>query len=323
MTIRKTIAFILIISAVIIVGCWVFDKNTSSGTIYRSDEDKTAILAQYGERMGSWPVPYEEKSVETTYGKAVVVICGPADAPPVILLPAYGMTSASWAGNVAELSGKYRIYIINSPGEDGLGELSGKAGYPEESEQVAGLYSEIMDSLRIERAVIVGASGGGYTALSLAIHAPGRVSALALLAPLGLRPLNGKTLLMNKLNARFSIAPLRDNMVEDFLGDDPVIKENWHPWLKLVLKGTRPAAASPKEFSREQLQSLKIPVLLFLGTRDPIVGKIEYAQRVAQRIPGLRLRIYESGHMPGLEKPREVNRELNSFIDRNSDIDPF
>ncbi|GGV36479.1 hypothetical protein GCM10010182_70780 [Actinomadura cremea] len=45
--------------------------------------------------------------------------CGPADAPPLVLLHGGGTTAAVWYANVAELTRRHRLYAVDRIGEPG------------------------------------------------------------------------------------------------------------------------------------------------------------------------------------------------------------
>ena len=65
-----------------------------------------------------------------------------------------------------------------------------------------------------------------------------------------------------------------------------------------------------------QLQELKLPVLLLLGTRDPLVGDAAKAARRASDLPDLRVETLESSHLVAVERADEVNALMVAFLRR-------
>ena len=64
-------------------------------------------------------MPSTMTTVPTSYGRTFVRISGPADAPPLVLLPGGGSSLLMWAPNVAALSERYRVYAIDRLGDIG------------------------------------------------------------------------------------------------------------------------------------------------------------------------------------------------------------
>ena len=73
----------------------------------------------------------------------------------------------------------------------------------------------------------------------------------------------------------------------------------------------RPVALEPEEFRR-----IELPVLLLLGTRDPLVGDAAKAARRASDLPDLRVETLESSHLVAVERADEVNALMVAFLRR-------
>ena len=82
------------------------------------------------------------------------------------------------------------------------------------------------------------------------------------------------------------------------------------------MAGVFPHKARPTTFTPEQLQSLKVPVLLVLGEKDNLVGDPENAKTLAQDIPDLRVEILDTGHLIGVEQPDQVNALIVEFFEQ-------
>jgi pimeloyl-ACP methyl ester carboxylesterase len=63
---------------------------------FRSPELRAQLIAKYDAVLDSWPVPYEERDVDTGFGTTHVIVTGPASAPPLVLLHGAATTSAMW-----------------------------------------------------------------------------------------------------------------------------------------------------------------------------------------------------------------------------------
>ena len=67
--------------------------------------------------MKLWPVPYEEIEIPSRFGMTHVVISGPKDAPPLVLLHGYMATLLMWSPNIVDFSNDYRVYAIDTMGQ--------------------------------------------------------------------------------------------------------------------------------------------------------------------------------------------------------------
>lgn len=282
-------------------------------SIYKNPEIESKLMAIYDARMHQWPLPYQSRYIDTKYGKVFVVMSGPEDAPPVVLLHASAMASWSWLYNVAGLNQYYRTFAIDMIGDAGRSKLRDINQYPKDGEELASLFSEIMDSLKIERAHFIGASQGGFCATNLALYHPGRVDKLILSGPMGYTGTN-LSVLQILLTTMFPIKPLQVRSLHWAFGDDPKVLREVSDWFYLILQGVVSRQARPMPFSLQQMQQLNQPVLLLLGTKDGLVGNPENTRKVAQNIRDVRVEILEAGHLISAEKPNQFNELVLNFI---------
>jgi 3-oxoadipate enol-lactonase len=98
------------------------------------------------------------------------------DGPPLVLLHAGWTDRSSWAGVASRLAGQYRIISYDARGY-------GASPPPQAPFSQLGDLVAMLDQVGVPKAALVGHSGGGGTALGLAVNHPERVSALVLLAP--------------------------------------------------------------------------------------------------------------------------------------------
>ncbi|WP_030378698.1 MULTISPECIES: 3-oxoadipate enol-lactonase [unclassified Streptomyces] len=104
---------------------------------------------------------------------------GPASAPPLLLGPSLGTSSALWDRVAPELSISHRVIRWDLPGHGGSSpDLIGPGATVAD---LADLVLALADSLGVERFAYAGVSLGGAVGLHLAVHHPERVSSLAVL----------------------------------------------------------------------------------------------------------------------------------------------
>jgi pimeloyl-ACP methyl ester carboxylesterase len=299
----------------LIAGVFAVTALNPATSIYKSPEIEAEFHRLYDEKLADWPVPHEDMFIGTDYGRIHVIVSGPEDGLPVLLFNASALAGWSWIHNIAALARNHRVYAIDNIGEVGRNEMKNRDAVPKDGPAIAAYYGSIMDHFGIARADMVGASIGGYIATTMAIQAPDRVRRLVLLCPMGYGP-TGRTVAIMVLAQSFPFPAIRDLAFRWALGDDPVTRESFGEWFRLVLAGSIPNPVPPHSFTPGELQAVKAPTLVFFGTGDDIVGDVEAARTLAQNIPDVETVVAESGHMIGAEKALLVNATTVEFLDR-------
>ncbi|WP_308296555.1 alpha/beta fold hydrolase [Streptomyces sp. ISL-44] len=153
-------------------------------SLFRTAYD--AVLAQ-------WPGPVETADLPTPYGLTRVNSCGPAGAPPLVLLPGGGATSTVWgACAAAGLARTHRLHAVDLVGEPGLSVPEPGLAIRSVGELV-GWLDTVIDGLGLDGPVVLGGhSYGAWIAAHYAASRPARLGRLVLLDPTqvfaGLRP---------------------------------------------------------------------------------------------------------------------------------------
>jgi pimeloyl-ACP methyl ester carboxylesterase len=291
----------------------IFNDMGNPSSIYKNPETEDKLMRIYSDRMEQWPVPYEERIIDTEYGKVYLIISGPADGPPLILLHASAMSSWSWLYNIEGLNRIYRTYAIDTIGDAGRSQLTNIVKFPADGESLALFYSDLMDSLAIQKASLIGASQGGFIATNIALYAPERVEKLILCGPMGY---SGTTLSVLRIlfTTMFPVKPVRQNASTWAFGEDPGIQTAVGEWFETILTGVISRQARPQPFSKDQLRKIRQPVLLIVGSRDGLVGDPREAEMSVQSISNVRVKELDTGHLISAEKPQAFNRIVLDFL---------
>ncbi|MCB9284621.1 MAG: alpha/beta hydrolase [Lewinellaceae bacterium] len=297
-----------------LAGFMVIPSGTKD-TIYRSEKHRKAILDIYDKKVAKWPADVEDIYVETDYGKVHVLACGKPENPPVLLLHAASMGAPSWAENLPPLLDHFRIFAIDNIGEGNKSELKNAMVFPLTPKELADLYAGIADSLGVERCPVFGASNGGFIAMNLAYYYPEKVESLLLMGPMGLTQISNKSILTMALSSMYPFPFVRKYTTRFAIGDDPGVLEKYGDWFDAIISGSIPSIAQPVPMTTAQKQAMSLPVLLFLGTKDPIVGDAAFAKETAGDFPTIQIEVLESGHLVGVEKASYVNAVVASFFD--------
>ncbi|MFE0582515.1 alpha/beta fold hydrolase [Streptomyces sp. NPDC058874] len=145
-----------------------------------------AFRAAYAQALAGWPGTVEAVDLPTPYGVTRVNSCGPAGAPPLVLLPGGGATSTVWGACAAAGAARtHRVHAVDLVGDPGLG-VPEPGRTPRTPGDLADWLEAVLDGLGPRGPVTLG--GHSYGAWIAAHHAalqPGRVGRLVLLDPTG------------------------------------------------------------------------------------------------------------------------------------------
>lgn len=261
---------------------------------FKTCEGETAFLKAYDAAMNMWPVPYEEIEISTQFGLTHVVISGPKDAPPLVLLHGMSMTLTMWLPNVADFCKDYRVYAIDIMGQPG----KSVPNYNEPIRDVADFMvwlSEIIDKLNLDSIYLVGMSNGGWLGLNFAITAPERVRKLVLLSPGGcFEPLSMQFRLRGMLMTFFTTRLTTESFlgwtgIKDTTGDlvSRSLLDLFYLGMKHFRMPPETAFVLPVVTSDEELQALKVPVLLLIGDNEVVYNSAKALERAKRLIPNL------------------------------------
>lgn len=214
------------------------------------------------------------------------------DGTPLVMLHGNGENGGFFKNQINFFAEKYRVIV---PDTRGHGKSPrGTASFTFDT--FADDLKELLDSLNIKRAVILGFSDGGNTALVFTLKYPEYVEKLILNSP-NLYPagLNGLFLLITRLSygvfsllSHFNKKAVRKKELSALMAKQPDI--------------------NPKELS-----AIKCPTLVIAGTPDLI--KKKHTRLIADSIGGASLLFIKGGHAAAATNSAEFNRKVMSFLE--------
>ena len=308
---RISFLFVLVLIKVI------FLQGKPKTTIYTLKENRETLMAIYDECSYYWPKDTEDIFIETEYGKVHVLACGKKNNPPILLFHAASMGAHSWAETLPPLLENYRIYAVDNICEGNKSQLNDALNYPNTQKEIADLYAFIAESLGIKRSPVFGASNGGFIAQVYTYYYPEKVESLALFGPMGLTQLSGKSIFMLSAASLYPLQAVRNSVTKWAIGNDEYVNRKYGDWFNQIMKATIPSVAMPVPMKTLQKQQMDLPVLLFLGTKDAIVGDADIAKQAALDYPNIQIEILDSGHLISVEKADFVNATITEFLHLN------
>lgn len=269
----------------------------------------------YNRALNLWKVDFEEVDCKTQYGNAHVIITGPEDAPPLVLLHGMNASSTMWYPNIEALSKNHRVYAIDFLLEVNKSAMHGEvAGTP----AIVKWYDEVFNCLGLAEFSMVGASRGGWLAAQIAMENPERIKRLVLLSPaqaLMWIPPSRKML----TNIMYTMRPEREDLRESLQALSQNVDKISQLYIDQYYRATTQAEVSSSliemtPFDDDELAKLTMPVLLLIGDDDFIndESSIEQAQ---ENIPNVTAAtIKNAGHFLSIDQDTEVNSRVVGFL---------
>jgi pimeloyl-ACP methyl ester carboxylesterase len=266
--------------------------------IWKSEAGGKAVLARYAEFLEHWPAPNEQRRIATAHGETFVVSCGPQGAPDVVLLHGSVSNAASWLGDVATLSQRFRVHAVDMIGEPGL---SAPARPPLASYVYAEWLGQVLAGLGVQRAALVGISLGGWLALEYATRRPEAVSAIVLLCPGGVG--RHRNILIWALPLLLLGRWGRQKIMARMAGAarppaaSPEVKA-YGEFMDLIFANFRPRTEVLPPFSDADLTRLDMPLLAILGAKDVMIDSAGTRERLVRNAPNAEVVwLPEAGHL--------------------------
>ncbi|WP_026705443.1 alpha/beta fold hydrolase [Flavobacterium soli] len=306
----------LFLFALIVSSCGTPKANRIDDYVFKKKTEKAEYIKSYNNALKLWKVPFKEEDVQTTSGKAHVIIAGPKDAEPLVLLHGMDASSTMWYPNIEALSKNHRVYAIDFLMESGKSVASNDRL---NTTEIVNWYNQIFQHYKLKKFKVVGASRGGWIATLLATQENSGISKLVLLSPaqtfesidkkgkampaLMLKLFPNKKKLKRTLEA-FSYYPQKI---------DTLYKKQFYLANKYAKSNTSMLQMQP--FSKDDLRKISIPVLVLIGDHD-VINSDDSLEKATELIPKSKTeKIKDAGHFLTIDQAKLVNKMVVEFLD--------
>ena len=210
---------------------------------------------------------------------------------PLILLHGNGESSGYFVNQIDRFANEYRVIAVDTRGHG----ASPRGNKPFTLETFADDLKNLLDSLNIEKANILGFSDGGNIAVIFALKYPERVNSLVL---------NGANLFPSGLKSSFLIPVKVLFAVFSLLSHFSRRAKRRSELLYLMAK--------QPNIQPERLSGIKCPVLVIAGTQDII--KEKHTKLIAASLPDSSLCFLKGGHSIAKTNSVEFNSVVEKFL---------
>jgi pimeloyl-ACP methyl ester carboxylesterase len=284
--------------------------------------------------------PAASRHVELASGRQAHVIEAGAGDPLVMVHP--GGTSALLFLPLIERLTGVRVIAVDRPGFG----LSDPIEFSRDTfrSDVVAWTSHVLEALGLDTTALLGSSMGGTWALWYSLEHPERIRRLVLAGAVPMAPgaqLPAPLRLMFGLMITPGVGSLVSRLVKPspksvdkmmgFFGEGQTVLNHPEQIEAQVVAGRDPVVAQAnigemraigsssgklrREFrlQNEELARLSVPTLIAWGEHDPI-GDPAVARALADAIPGARLELLPTAHMPWFGEPDRTGELVESFV---------
>ncbi|MFN2425824.1 MAG: alpha/beta fold hydrolase [Candidatus Binatia bacterium] len=295
----------------------VFVSCTPTMTSSRDDAPKTSSPSA---PANSAPIARRSGHATASDGARIYYeVCG--SGPAMVFVHGLGGNHAVWFQQVAHFAASHTVITMSQRG-------FAPSGGNQERYDVKLLVRDleaVMDSAGITRAVVIGQSMGGWTALGIALESPQRVDALVLADTLG--GIHDDEIAVQLRAIGESAARLRKEPPP--LGVHPALSASFsrrRPDLGYLYQAlTTFGAPAPDSIVRQlfaarvtpaELGELRMPTLFIVGSEDTLFPPA-LLQKAATYIAGAEVKVIDdAGHSPYFEQPAAWNEAVANFLSR-------
>ena len=254
------------------------------------------------------------------YKNTKIAYTDSGEGTAIVFLHGFLENQTMWNDYISFFSDKYRVITIDLLGH---GE-SDCLGYVHEMEDNANVVHEVLKTVHVRKAMLVGHSMGGYVALAFAELFPKNIKKLVLLNSTSREDSAEK-----KTNRSRAIKAVKQNYIAFVsLAIANLFSENNRTLLVAEIEKVKEQALkTPLQGIIASLEGMKIrkdrmallqanlfPVLLILGKKDPVLSYEESLSQVDDTTA--ELVSFEDGHMSHIENKEELKLVLTDFFSK-------
>lgn len=254
--------------------------------MYRSPEGKAAILALYDRKLDRLQIEYDSVEVDTTFGLTHLLVTGPQDGPPLVLIHGANGCAPVALDVYPRLSERFRVYAVDVVGEPNR---SHDRRMPKKDRAYGRWLIEVLEALDLEAVVLVGFSLGGMVIWQVLAEDERRIWSAYLAAPAGIvngNPFTGifRLFLPMKLFGKTGKPKHLQKVLNGLFTERDDFAE---PFLSAVIRNFQLDFSPIKLISKTEAQRITTPMTIFGAEQDLMFPGRKLLKHARRIFPGL------------------------------------
>ncbi|MCF6137507.1 alpha/beta fold hydrolase [Pseudalkalibacillus berkeleyi] len=288
---------------------------SKSGSIYKNEMGRKIITNHYDKYLSLFPYEIHKEYVDTSYGRTNVLITGPIDGKPLIILQGGNCINPMTLSWFTPLMDTYRIYAPDTIGHPGY---SDERRISATDESFAIWISDIMEHFHIKQSAFVGPSYGAGIILRVASYMPEKIKCAVLVSPAGIS-LGSKFEMVKKVLIplmlfRMNTAEKHLKRITDRMSAN-TMKNRDRTIIGDIFKHIKLEQEMPKLTEKSELTSYNAPTFIISGKSDLFFPEHKLKVKSEDIINNLiAFTSMEMGHYPSEENLVEINEKIKRFL---------
>jgi pimeloyl-ACP methyl ester carboxylesterase len=259
--------------------------QNDNSLLYGSPDGYKNVVAHYDKTVYAMGIPYENRYVDTTYGKTHFITCGNEKGKSVILWHGQNANATTWVRWIPYLAQKYCIYAVDTIG--GMGK-SAATRLSRKGTAYGEWAIEVIESIGLQKANMVGASNGGWLILKLGSIASERIGNAVLLSSAGLMPISMK-LVFKIVSRSLKKNPkvIAERLVELLSPPDRPVDPFYSEFFELILTSKFRGEQIAPRIGDEELRRMTAPTYLLMGQYERSFNPYKAISRGVRLLPNI------------------------------------
>lgn len=286
-------------------------------SIYKTPEGEAVLMTLYDSALDGLGLTTGSRTVPTSLGDTHLLVVGPEEALPLVLLGGGNFLSPSCLAWFLPLAARYRIVAPDLIGQPGR---SAPTRPPPQGDGHAQWLLDVLDGMNLARPAFVGMSYGAGLVLRLAGYAAERVASAALVSPAAI--VRGSlTRMLLQVAAPMLAYQVRPSPERLRRAVCPVLTEpdeELTAQIGAVYRHVRLDRHLPRLATAAELARFTTPTLVIGAEDDIFFPGDRVVARAQEIVPNLMAAevLPGSRHIPSREGFRFVNETILQFLER-------
>jgi len=278
--------------------------------LFKTEAGRDRLNQWYERFLAKVESPVQSDFVPTRFGQNHVLVTGPEEGQPLVVLHAMRTGSSFLLSELGPLLNQFRIYAPDLPGQSIRGI---DMRLPLKDDAAAMWLTDVMDGLSLSSADVFGVSWGGFVARAIASQEPRRVTRLAMLVPAGIANGSHWTGLVKMAwpMVRYQMRPTDANLRRLLSPLVSTWDDDWGNYIGCSIRDLKMDPRIPPLATDEELQKLSMPVLAIAGAEDISFPGRLIEQRLKSCVPNAEIEV-----LPGCKHCPPTTPEFREWIAR-------
>ncbi|MCE2593687.1 alpha/beta hydrolase [Motilimonas cestriensis] len=284
--------------------------------LFKSKKSEIEFQKAYDNLLEDWGVETQSQWVRSEFGETHIIVTGPDNGKPLVLLPGAQGTAAMWGPAISKLSNSRRIYSFDLIDQVGRSRPERILTSPKDCVE---WIEQTLDALNLSKVDIVGNSLGSFMVASFASRRPERVNKVILTAPAAtVANISFLYIFQVILTLMMPFKGLTKRFLNSSSQGNVKSSSPLYKLLYLAMSESKVISkVVPRLLSDKELSTLSMPFLLILGEKDKVnkAKALNIHKKLLQLVPSAECKILpNAGHLWNREQFRDSGQLIEEFL---------